>query len=161
MSVEARQLRDAMGCFATGITVISTRKQDGEAIGMTVNSFNSVSLDPPLILFSIDRKASNFQDLRTAGHYAVNILSAAQKEISMCFAEPGRNGFADIIATDGLHALPIIPGSLAVFECRAEAQHDGGDHVIFVGRVLNIQQSGEAGDPLLYFRGAYAGVTTA
>ncbi len=157
MTVEPRLLRDAMGCFATGITVITAKNKAGEAVGMTVNSFNSVSLDPPLILFSIARDASSFENLRHAESYAVNILSTDQQEISSCFASSGVNGFDTVTACLSDRDIPTIANSLATFECKAHAQHDGGDHVIFVGEVMHVDYA-KTGAPLLYFRGGYAAV---
>jgi len=149
-----------MGHFATGITVVTTTDIDGNPVGMTVNSFNSVSLDPPLVLFSIARDASCLNSLREADKFAVNILSADQQDVSICFAKPGLNGFDQVAPNISANGIPVVADSLAIFECSAHAQHDGGDHVIFIGQVIAVNQASD-GDPLLYFRGKYAGVAEA
>ncbi len=158
MTVDARAMRDAMGCFATGITVVSTLNGDGRAVGMTVNSFNSVSLEPPLILFSLDREASLLPCFTAADNYAVSVLSAAQQSVSADFAKSGQNGFDLVPHSPGRSGMPTIDGCLAVFECEPFAQYDGGDHVIFVGKVIDIAQADDSSAPLLYFRGGYAGI---
>jgi len=160
MSVDPRQIRDAMGHFATGITVVTTTDNDGNPVGMTVNSFNSVSLEPPLVLFSIARDASCFDDICKADKFAVNILSADQQDVSVCFAKSSRDGFNQVVPNISANGIPFVANSLAVFECSAFAQHDGGDHVIFIGKVIAVDHASE-GNPLLYFRGKYTGVAGA
>ncbi len=148
-------MRDAMGCFATGITVVTTVNAAGEAVGLTVNSFNSVSLEPPLVLFSLARDASRLREFLTADRYAINVLRDDQRELSMNFAKPGENGFDSTTFAIGEFGAPIIPGVLAVFECETFARHEGGDHLIFIGRVLALHRADD-GDPLLYYQGHYA-----
>ena len=157
MTIEPRAFRDAMGCFATGVTVISTLTPEGEPVGLTANSFNSVSLDPPLVLFSLAKDATRFHAYVGSRHFAVNVLAEDQRELSSRFARKGETSW------DGVHfhtwetGCPIVPGAIASFECVTEATHPGGDHVIFVGRVLKVLHL-EAGRPLLYYRGRYINV---
>lgn len=152
--------RDALGCFATGITVITTWDEDGAPVGMTANSFNSVSLDPPLILFSIAKSSERMKTFRECRHFAVNVLKADQQEYSVRFSKPGENGFDELTPARGPHGCPLLPNTLAHFECDNETSYEGGDHVIMIGRVRAIGQAGQGG-PLLYFRGRYAGLDAA
>ncbi|MCW5750382.1 MAG: flavin reductase family protein [Alphaproteobacteria bacterium] len=153
MQFDSRAFRDALGCFATGVAIITTRHADGQPEGVTVNSFASVSLDPPLVLFSLDRKARCFDCLHVAEHYAVHVLRADQADLSSAFATKGGVPWERIAWSPGMTGCPILPGALATLECAVHARHDGGDHVILVGRVLNLRCAD--GDPLLYFRGRY------
>ena len=159
MSIDPRAFRDAMGCFASAVTVISTTTEAGEAIGVTVNSFNSVSLEPPLVLFCLGREATNFDHFLASGRFAVNILRQDQDDISSGFASDGGNYFRNL--DNGVSALgnPLVPNTLAMFDCEIEAVHEGGDHVILVGRVNELRHDPE-GDPLLYYRGRYSAVET-
>lgn len=157
MEFDQRAFRDAMGCFATGVTVISTTSEDGRAVGVTVNSFSSVSLDPPLVLFCIDRKATNLATFQSAGGFAINILRDDQHQLSNGFAGQGDTMFETIAYEKSDLGSPLLPDTIACFECETETTHDGGDHVIFIGRVKRIRQNGD-GDPLLYFKGRYAAV---
>lgn len=153
MQFDSRAFRDALGCFATGVAIITARRADGEPEGITVNSFASVSLDPPLVLFSLDRKARCADCMLSADHYAVHVLSADQAELSRAFATKGGVPWEQFDWHAGMTGCPILPGALATLECAVHARHDGGDHVILVGKVLSLRH-GE-GDPLLYFRGRY------
>jgi flavin reductase (DIM6/NTAB) family NADH-FMN oxidoreductase RutF len=150
---DPRLFRRALGQFATGVTVVTGSNVDGEKIGMTVSSFNSVSLSPPLILFSIDKKARSLPALLNLEGYAVNILSRDQAELSSRFARAAGDKWTDVTHTTGHAGAPLLPGALAHFECSAHACHDGGDHVIFIGCVLSFAWN-EHTEPLLYFRGA-------
>jgi flavin reductase (DIM6/NTAB) family NADH-FMN oxidoreductase RutF len=150
---DPRLLRRALGQFATGVTVVTGRSPHGEKLGMTVSSFNSVSLSPPLILFSIDKKARSLPTLLELNGYAVNILSRDQAGLSSRFARAASDKWSDVTHTTGHAGAPLIHGALAHFECSAHACHDGGDHVIFVGCVLGFAWN-EHTEPLLYFRGA-------
>jgi flavin reductase (DIM6/NTAB) family NADH-FMN oxidoreductase RutF len=154
MSFDSRRFRDALGCFATGITVVTARAADGAPLGVTVNSFNSVSLDPPLVLFSLDRSAARFAEFSAAGHFAVNVLRDDQQDLSHRFASRGNDAWEGLDVETGESGCPLLPGVLAVFECELETTYDGGDHVIFIGRVRHIDHLA-AGTPLLYFRGGY------
>ncbi len=150
-----RELRDALGQFATGVTVVTTMTPRGP-LGITANSFSSVSLDPPLVLWSPARKSRRFPAFEAATHFAVHVLSAGQKALAERFSASG-DGFAGVPYSAGLGDAPLIDGCAARFECRHAAGHDGGDHLIVVGEVLRLQQARLA--PLIYHRGRYCGLT--
>lgn len=155
--IDPRAFRDAMGCFATGITVISTLTPSGEAVGMTVNSFSSVSLDPPLILYSLAKSASRFDAFFETERFVVNVLGRTHEPVSTRFATKGVSGWDGMAFDTWASGCPVLDGALAVFECAAEARHEGGDHVIIVGRVTNVRHQSD-GEPLLFYRGGYTGV---
>ena len=150
---DARTLRDALGCFATGVTIVTAMGADGP-IGLTANSFTSLSLDPPLLLVCIANGAGSAAALRVADHFAVNILQIGQQPASNRFAGKGHDRFADTDWQPGEMGVPVLTGSLSTFECSREALHDGGDHFILVGRVHKATFEPRR-DPLLYFRGKY------
>ncbi len=147
----ARDFRDALGRFATGVTVVTTRAEFGP-LGMTVNSFASVSLDPPLVLWSPSKSSRRFPAFAAAEHYAIHILSELQSGVARAFASRG-HGFEGIDWREGTAGTPLIADCAARFECRQTARHDGGDHEILVGEVLRAG----IGDlpPLLFLGGAY------
>jgi flavin reductase (DIM6/NTAB) family NADH-FMN oxidoreductase RutF len=149
-----RRYRGALGMFATGVAVITAPRDEGAPIGITVASFNSVSLDPALILFSVDRRSLSLPDLCAAKSYAVNVLDESQQEISNRFAKANSAKWdgMDQIGADGRAVL--LPDALVTFECEPYAQHDGGDHVIFIGRVTQYQARAD-GRPLIFFGGKY------
>lgn len=147
-----RELRDALGRFPTGVTVVTTSTPTGP-LGITANSFSSVSLAPPLVLWSPARKSSRFQAFEAASHFAVHVLASDQQALAEHFARHG-TGFERFEATEGHGGVPLLPGCAARFECRHAAQFDGGDHLICVGEVLRLVQSDLP--PLVYHRGAYA-----
>ena len=150
-----RDFRRALGCFATGVTVPSTLDAEGHARGMTISSFNSVSLDPPLILWSLALDSPSLPTFRDASHYAVNVLAADQQALSNRFASRLSDRFEGVDTRSGLSGTPLLEGCCAWFECRHEAIYPGGDHLIFVGRVERFAaQPGLA--PLLFHAGAYA-----
>jgi len=148
-----RALRDALGAFATGITVVTARDAAGRPIGLTVNSFNTVSLDPPLVLWSLSLASPNLAAFRAASHFAVNVLAAGQQAMSERFARRGADKFAGLDWHEGLGGAPLLGGCCSALECRNELQHEGGDHLIFIGRVERFSR-GQA-DPLLYVGGRY------
>ena len=154
MTFDARNFRQALGCFATGITVVTSVGLDGEYLGFTANSFNSVSLDPPLVLFSLDRGAYSLKAFEAAGVFAINILREDQQAVSIAFARALANKWDGVRTETWQTGSPILVDALASFDCETTSMHDGGDHVIFVGRVLRLR-AGVDGRPLLYFRGAY------
>jgi flavin reductase (DIM6/NTAB) family NADH-FMN oxidoreductase RutF len=149
-----RDLRSTLGSFATGVTVITARAPGGEPIGLTISSFNSVSLDPPLILWSLSLSSPNLEAFRSASHYAVNVLAAEQQWLSNRFAARGNDRFADLPQRPGLGGAPLIEGCCAWFECANEAQYPGGDHLIFVGHVERFAQ-GDAPSPLIFHNAGY------
>lgn len=151
---DPRTLRDAFGCFATGITVITARDGSGNPVGITANSFASVSLDPPLISFCVARTSSTLPALLAAPGFAVNVLHVGQQLASTQFATRGGDRFAGLSWDAWDTGAPILRDSLASFECVLFAQHDVGDHVLVIGRVRRAAFE-PAHDPLLYFRGGY------
>ena len=151
---DPRTLRDALGCFATGVTVVTCLTPSGAPAGLTVNSFTSVSLDPPLLLVCIRREASSAGALINAAQFAVNVLQTGQQPASIRFATRSEDRFGTTRWSCGESGAPILEQSLGVFECERFAVHDGGDHHILIGRV--VKASFDAGlDPLLFFRGRY------
>ncbi len=151
---DARTFRDALGCFATGVTVVTAMGTDGKPIGLTANSFTSVSLDPPLLLVCIANNSGSAACLREAERFAVNVLQIGQQPASNRFAGKGEDRFAATPWEIGEFGTPVLTGSLSSFECASDAVHDGGDHFILVGRVLKAIFEPRR-DPLLYFRGKY------
>ena len=152
--LDGRSLRDALGCFATGVTVVTTLSGNGVPLGMTMNSFSSVSLDPPLILFSLDRRSQYFDDFMAAEHFAVNVLGGRQEDLSNRFAQKGRDPVSNQDFETWNTGCPILKGALAALECAVDQKVDGGDHVIFICRVLKASHTSE-GAPLLFHRGGY------
>lgn len=151
--IEPRDLRNALGRFATGVTVITTRTGEGKREGLTANSFAAVSLDPPLVSWSLKREAPSFASFLAAKHFAVNILSAGQRDLCRHFATPSPDKFAGLAFEEGLHGAPLLPGCIAVFECRTENTFEGGDHMIFIGGVDRaIYRDGE---PLIFSAGRF------
>lgn len=151
---DARTFRDALGCFATGVTIITAMDPQGNPIGLTANSFTSVSLDPPLLLVCVANNAGSAAVLRGAERFAVNVLQIGQQPTSNRFAGKGEDRFANTPWETGEFGTPVLTGSLSSFECARDAVHDGGDHFILVGRVLKAMFEPRR-DPLLYFRGKY------
>jgi len=146
--------RRALGQFPTGVCVITARIPGGGDLGMTVSSFNSLSLDPPLVLFSIDRRALGLDQWRAAPGYGINVLAEGQRELSDRFARAGANKWAGIAFERGHAGAPRLPGVAACFECRPERQHDGGDHVLFLARVVALRVFPER-RPLIFCKGNY------
>jgi flavin reductase (DIM6/NTAB) family NADH-FMN oxidoreductase RutF len=151
--IDPLAFRQALGQFAAGVAII-TAKADTQLVGLTVNSFNSVSLDPPLILFSITRASRSLNGLLHAPAFAVNILSRDQESLSNHFARSHADKWLEVAHTVGHYGAPLLSGVLAHFECTPYANYDGGDHVIMVGRVVRFALN-DAGEPLVYFRSRY------
>ena len=154
MSEHLRNFRDALGHFATGVAIITTKGPNGAPIGLTVNSFASVSLDPPLVLWSLDRTSDRFTAFMQAEHYAVNILGDANQTLSHRLSRKGEFTLEGEPLRTGPHGAPMLTCAIASFECRIEHRYEGGDHVIFVGRVLDFSHTSH-GRPLVYYRGRY------
>lgn len=150
---DGRAYRQALGRFATGVTVVTCRDATGRPAGLTVNSFTSVSLAPPLVLWCLEKTSPSLAMFTTCGHFAINVLDASQRPLSDVFADPAADRFAGLPVEDGLGRAPLLPGCLAQFDCALDAVHDGGDHVILIGAVRRYRQ--RAGDPLIYFGGGY------
>ncbi len=154
MAVDQQEFRNCLGCFATGITVITTVGPGGELIGNTASSFNSVSLDPPLILWSLGRHAHSLKAYLATDHFAVNVLREGQEDLSIRFAKALGDKWAGVSYEIWDTGCPILPNALAVMECKVANTYMGGDHVIFVGEVVNSEYDPD-GKPLLFYRSAY------
>lgn len=140
--------------FATGVTVVTARDARGKFVGLTANSFNSVSLTPPLVLWSLARTAGSMAAFRAGSHYAVNILSADQQALAVQFSSPGRDRFANVAFSLGAGGAPLLEGAAARFECFNRSRYDEGDHVIFVGEVERCTHRPGA-SPLLFHGGQF------
>lgn len=151
--LDTRLLRQAMGRFATGVTVLTTRGTCGKREGLTVNSFSTVSLDPPLVLWSLSRGAGSFATFAAAPFFVVNVLASDQLDLCRHFSTRQDDKLAGIAYRDGLGGCPVLEPALAQFECRREMHVDGGDHTIFIGRVLRVAQA--EGEPLIFAGGSY------
>ncbi|MBT5765982.1 MAG: hypothetical protein HOI58_03905 [Kordiimonadaceae bacterium] len=151
--IDARELRNCFGKFATGITVITSLAKDGSKIGLTVNSFSSLSIDPPMILWSLDNRSNNLVDLTEASHFAVNVLASDQLELSNNFANPADDKFDGVTIIEGKCGMPLLKDTVAYLECKNVHQYPGGDHTIFVGEVEDFEISNKK--PLLYANGQY------
>jgi len=149
-----RQFRAALGSFATGVTIVTTRSAAGEDIGLTANSFNSVSLDPPMVLWSLARKSLSLPAFLESGYFAVHVLAASQEDLSVTFATRGADKFAGLSVTRGAGGIPLLPGCSALFQCKTAFNYEGGDHVIFVGEVQEFEHFNRA--PLVFHSGRYA-----
>jgi flavin reductase (DIM6/NTAB) family NADH-FMN oxidoreductase RutF len=157
MKFDRRAFRNALGCFATGVTVVTTVTDAGEPVGLTANSFSSVSLDPPLVLFCLDLASHNLDAFRAAGRFAVNVLGDDQRDLSVRFSTTIGDRWDGVVWERWETGAPVLNGCLAALDCETEAIHEGGDHVIIVGRVQRLAATTD-GKPLLYFRGNYATV---
>jgi flavin reductase (DIM6/NTAB) family NADH-FMN oxidoreductase RutF len=151
---DSRTLRDALGCFATGVTVVTCVDSAGVPWGLTVNSFTSVSLDPPLLLVCLHKMAASAPALTLASHFAINVLQTGQQPASIRFSTRQEDRFGETPWSRGEAGAPILADSLGVFECERFAVYDGGDHHILVGQVVKASFDASL-DPLLYFRGRY------
>jgi Conserved protein/domain typically associated with flavoprotein oxygenases, DIM6/NTAB family len=152
MPIDDAHFRLAMSHFASGVTIVTT-EHEGRPFGMTVASFASLSLHPPLVLVCIETSVKTHEAIVTAGKFGVSILGAAQSEISSKFASRSDDKFTGVDIVRGALDVPLIAGALTSIECRLQAQFPGGDHSIFVGEVVDVQTI--EGDPLLYFRSGY------
>jgi flavin reductase (DIM6/NTAB) family NADH-FMN oxidoreductase RutF len=153
-SFSAPEFRAALGMFATGVTIVTARTPQGELIGLTANSFNSVSLDPPLVLWSLARAAGSLPAFSTGSHYAINILAAGQKELAERFALRGADRWRGVGFSEGAGGAPLLAGAAASFECFNRSRYEEGDHVIFVGEVERCTHSAGA-SPLLFHGGRF------
>jgi 3-hydroxy-9,10-secoandrosta-1,3,5(10)-triene-9,17-dione monooxygenase reductase component len=150
--IDPAQFRTVLGHFCSGIAVI-TAMNDATPVGMTCQSFTSVSLDPPLVLFCPSKTSVSWAGIKEAGHFCANVLGEAQEELSRVFSSKAEDKFAGVGWHAGPSGAPVLDGVLATIDCTIETVYDGGDHDIVVGRVLEL--SGGAGGPLLFFRGGY------
>ena len=156
---DARDFRTALGTFPTGVCLITTTAPDGRRVGLTVNSFSSVSLDPPMVLWSLARSAHCAAVFRDAEYFAINVLAATDAVLSSHFAKPGADKFAAFAErfSAGLGGVPLLEGAVATFECHSRYRKYGGDHIILIGVVERYSHSDRA--PLLFHRGRYAKVS--
>jgi len=157
VAIDPKALRSALGAFSTGVTIVTTLDEAALPVGVTANSFSSVSLDPPLILWSLAKSARSHAAYNAARHWVVNVLSLDQVDISNRFAQRGEDKFAGVNVTPGLAGVPTLDGHAACFQCETWARYDGGDHTIFVGKVLKFDRTPEP--PLVFQEGKYAVAT--
>jgi flavin reductase (DIM6/NTAB) family NADH-FMN oxidoreductase RutF len=148
-----RALRTALGQFATGVAIATVCSEQGHPLGLTINSFNSLSLDPPLILWSVAKTFPGLPVFEACEHYAIQILSAGQRDLSQRFASRDPEKFSGIPIHEGLGRAPLFEGVCACFECRNTQRHDGGDHILFVSEVVRFTVN--AAEPLVFFGGQY------
>jgi len=156
MAIDKNQFRHALGHFAAGVTVITTRGEDGAPYGLTATAFTSVSLEPPLVLVCIDKKAESHPHF-ASGVFAVNLLAAHQQDVSQHFAKSGGDKFSQLQYRSGVTGAPLLADTLGHLECRTVHVYEGGDHTIFVGEVVDADVRDV--EPLLHFRGAYRRVS--
>jgi flavin reductase (DIM6/NTAB) family NADH-FMN oxidoreductase RutF len=154
MSFDIRAFRQALGSFPTGVAVVTAQPADHHPMGITVNSFTSVSLDPPLVLWCLDRKSDRFNTFTGAPHFTISLLGTAHEDVSSRLAKQGAHSLEGIELLETEIGPPALADALAVFECNNHAVHEGGDHVILVGEVIRFAKR-EAGAPLVFFRGKY------
>jgi flavin reductase (DIM6/NTAB) family NADH-FMN oxidoreductase RutF len=153
MPVDPAEFRRTLGQFATGITVVTTRGEDGRPMGLTVNAFSAVSLDPPLVLVCIDNRSDTHDGFEASCVFGISVLGEEQEHFSRRFAQPGREKFEAKDLHLGETGVALVPGALAHIECRVAATHPGGDHTIYVGEVVRLEM--RPGRPLLYHASGY------
>lgn len=161
MAIDTRDFRNALGCFATGVTIITTLDDDNAPIGITANSFSSLSLDPPLVLFCLDRNANSFDAFHSNRHFAVNVLREDQQELSNRFARSSPDKWSGVEFEAWDSGSPIFEGCIANMECDVDQIIEGGDHVIIVGKVSRWEYEAADCRPLLYYKGRYEGISEA
>jgi flavin reductase (DIM6/NTAB) family NADH-FMN oxidoreductase RutF len=150
---DPKDLRQAFGRFGTGVTVITTRGSDGRYVGVTASSFNTVSLEPPIVLWSLSVSSPSLQAFSAAGHFAVNVLTLEQIDLSQRFSRPAKDRFAGVEFSEGLAGVPVLAGCAATIECSVHKAQVVGDHVLFMGQVERYSYAQAA--PLLVFNGQY------
>ncbi len=151
--INPTEFREALGQFPTGVTIVTTVDENGQKVGMTASSFNTVSLDPPLVLWSIDKQAHSYDIFIKAQTFAIHVLAAGQEELSDLFAQKGADKFHQLDCREGWSKLPILPSFAACFQCEIEHRYAGGDHTILVGQVRSFES--HESEPLLFHRGRY------
>lgn len=160
MTFDTRAFRSALGSFPTGVAVVTTSASAEHHMGITVNSFTSVSLDPPLVLWCMDKKSDRYHAFTRAKSYTVSILGTDHQEVSSRLAKQGNHSLDGIALKPTRSGSPALADALAVFECEAEAVHEAGDHAILIGRVVHFARA-EDGAPLVFFRGKYGALAQA
>lgn len=154
MAIDPRELRNVMGHFATGVTIITTRDVSGKPFGLTANAFSSLSLDPPLVLICVDKKVDCYACFDQSKVFVVNILSEGQDHLSTRFATKGIEKFEGVAVRQGNLGVPLLEGAVAHIECTLTSAYEGGDHTIYVGEIQSVAASGDR--PLLFFKGKYS-----
>jgi flavin reductase (DIM6/NTAB) family NADH-FMN oxidoreductase RutF len=152
-AIDPRDFRRALGTYATGVTVITAMAADGKPVGLTCNSFASVSLNPPLVLWSLVTFSPSMSVFQNADYFAVNVLGTSQRHLAMQFSRPADDKFAGVMWTPGLGDAPLLADTVASFQCRSVARYYGGDHIIFLGAVESYTYN--HGEPLLFARGGF------
>lgn len=151
---DSQVFRRTLGRYVTGVAIMTTRGPDRQPVGMTCNSFASLSLEPPLVQWSIARTSRNYAAMCAAKHFAVHVLDAAQRDLCRKFSSKDHDRFEDVEIETGLHDLPLLTRYHARFECETYAQHEAGDHTIIIGRVLRLCE--QEGEPLIFYRGGFS-----
>jgi flavin reductase (DIM6/NTAB) family NADH-FMN oxidoreductase RutF len=154
MAIDPRELRNAFGAFATGVTIITTKDTNGKPFGLTANSYTSLSLDPPLVLVCVDKKVDCYACFEQSKVFAVNFLAEDQEQISTRFATKGIEKFEGVAIREGSVGVPLLEGTIGYIECKLVNGFEGGDHTIYVGEVQNASVTGDR--PLLFFKGKYS-----
>ena len=161
--IDTRELRNAFGCFATGITVVTGLDENGNAVGITANSFSSLSLDTPLVLWCLDRRSATFEFFNACSNFVVTVLDANGAPLASRFAMKGGHSAEEVESVPTELGPPTFADALAVFECDTHARYDGGDHVVMVGRIRRfthlIDPERKGPGPLLYYRGRFGNLT--
>ncbi len=155
---DARALRNALGRFATGVTIVTTVTPEGAHTGVTVNSFTSVSLEPPLVLFCLSTRSSLLPAFERARHFAVNVLARSQQALSNRFARPSANTWEGVAFRPGAHGCALLADAVGVFECERRMVYPAGDHVIFIGEVARFETLPTC-EPLAFCQGSYGTFT--
>jgi flavin reductase (DIM6/NTAB) family NADH-FMN oxidoreductase RutF len=158
MEFDTRAFRNALGCFPTGVAVVTAESSDRPPMGITVNSFTSVSLDPPLVLWCVDCRSDRFHTFINAPGFTISVLGTSHRHVSARLARPGAHSLEGIPLRTTELGPPALADALAIFECSREALHPGGDHTILIGRVLRFSQQ-PRGEPLIFFCGRYRAVS--
>ena len=153
--LDARQLRQALGRFATGVAIVTARGADQQCVGLTVNSFSSVSLDPPLVLWSLANKSVNLPHFKSASHFAVHVLSEDQIDLARRFASNVTERFDGVPVVQGAGCTPLLEGCPVRFHCETVSVMEAGDHHIFMGKVVDMEECSTAADSLLFYRGKF------
>jgi len=153
--LDARTLRNGFGEFMTGVTIITTKDAEGIPRGLTANSFSSLSLDPPLLMFALGRDSTTFDAFDAGNGFVVHMLADEQRDLAVRFSAKGIDRFDGVAWSEGHESLPVIDGSLATFECSPDHVYDGGDHLILVGRIERCTVGDRTRPALGYFRGSY------
>jgi flavin reductase (DIM6/NTAB) family NADH-FMN oxidoreductase RutF len=158
LEADPRALRDVLGQFATGVTVITTTGENGAPVGMAANSFASVSLDPPLVVWSLALKSPSLSAFRRSGTFAINIMCDQSKDLALQFSRPSPDKFAGVDWREGVDGCPVLDGAAAVLQCRTQSRIPGGDHEMYLGRVIQFTNAGKR--PLIFHQGSFAEIGT-